>query len=93
MKKVDISTDTTLYLIKYLIYTKIFGQVSLGDTAVLECQASGAPRPSLVWTKVGGQLVATERHFFTADNQLLIIVGVEAADQVSCHWLTTGHVT
>ena len=55
--------------------------VSLGDTAVLQCQSSGAPRPSLIWTKNNGQLVPTERHFFTADNQLLIIVKVEAADQ------------
>lgn len=55
--------------------------VSLGDTAVLQCQSSGAPRPSLIWTKNNGQLVPTERHFFTADNQLLIIVKVEEADQ------------
>ena len=55
-------------------------RVSLGDTAVLECQASGSPRPSLAWTKDGSRLFATERHFFTADNQLLIIVAVQPAD-------------
>ena len=54
--------------------------VKSGDTAVLECQASGSPRPQLVWSKDSNPLFATERHFFTADNQLLIIVKVEPSD-------------
>jgi hypothetical protein len=48
--------------------------VDEGETAVIECMASGSPKPRLTWTKDGGRLEATERHFFTADNQLLIIV-------------------
>ena len=54
--------------------------VKNGDTAVLECQASGSPQPQLVWTKDSNPLFATERHFFTADNQLLIIVNVDPSD-------------
>ena len=54
--------------------------VPLGDTAVIECLASGSPKPRLTWTKDGGRLEATERHFFTADNQLLIIVKAMRSD-------------
>lgn len=51
-----------------------------GETTVLECMASGSPKPKLTWTKDGGPLYATERHFFTAGNQLLIIVHSQIAD-------------
>jgi hypothetical protein len=54
--------------------------VAEGDTAVIECMASGSPKPRLTWAKDGGQLEATERHFFTADNQLLIIVKARQSD-------------
>ena len=79
----SITTNISINVLEIPSFVKpmVNKSVSLGDTAVLECQASGAPKPSLVWTKNSGKLHATERHFFTADNQLLIIVKVQASDQ------------
>ena len=51
-----------------------------GTTAVLECLASGSPKPRLEWKKDGEPLVVSNRHFFTADNQLLIIVQTRPSD-------------
>ncbi|XP_078500562.1 leucine-rich repeats and immunoglobulin-like domains protein 2 [Lissotriton helveticus] len=60
--------------------------VSRGETAVLQCIAGGSPPPRLNWTKDDGPLTVTERHFFAAGNQLLIIVdaGPEDAGKYTC---------
>ncbi|XP_043519975.1 leucine-rich repeats and immunoglobulin-like domains protein 3 isoform X2 [Frieseomelitta varia] len=55
-------------------------QVTVGGSIVLECMASGMPRPKLSWRKNGDALQATERHFFTAEDQLLIIVDTKISD-------------
>ena len=62
-----------------------------GETSVLECMASGSPRPKLQWLKDGQPLVVTPRHFFTADNQLLIIVETtwDDAGTYSCEMSNT----
>ncbi|XP_049621624.1 leucine-rich repeats and immunoglobulin-like domains protein 2 [Suncus etruscus] len=60
--------------------------VARGETAVLQCIAGGSPTPRLNWTKDDGPLLVTERHFFAAANQLLIIVdaGLEDAGKYTC---------
>ncbi|XP_066997338.2 leucine-rich repeats and immunoglobulin-like domains protein 3 isoform X1 [Anabrus simplex] len=55
-------------------------EIAAGEPIVLECMAAGSPKPTLVWRKDGGSLITTERHFFTADDQLLIIVDTTMAD-------------
>jgi leucine-rich repeats and immunoglobulin-like domains protein 1/3 len=54
--------------------------ITEGETTVLECMAGGHPKPKLTWTKESQPLVATSRHFFTAENQLLIIVNSAKTD-------------
>ncbi|XP_041493959.1 leucine-rich repeats and immunoglobulin-like domains protein 2 isoform X3 [Microtus oregoni] len=60
--------------------------ITRGETAVLQCIAGGSPAPRLNWTKDDGPLLVTERHFFAAANQLLIIVdaGLEDAGKYTC---------
>ncbi|XP_014478669.1 PREDICTED: leucine-rich repeats and immunoglobulin-like domains protein 3 isoform X2 [Dinoponera quadriceps] len=55
-------------------------EIMVGDSIVLECMASGSPRPKLVWRKDDSPLQPTERHFFTAKDQLLIIVNTIPSD-------------
>lgn len=51
-----------------------------GKTIVLECLAQGSPIPNLKWLKNGHTIDITERHFFAAEQQLLIIVNTLLTD-------------
>lgn len=55
-------------------------EVALGETVVIHCYASGAPKPSICWYKDGLPIVITERHFFTAEEQMMIIVDTVLSD-------------
>lgn len=55
-------------------------EVISGKPIVLECMASGSPKPTLIWLKDNKTMETTERHFFAADNQLLIIVDAKFSD-------------
>ena len=61
-------------------------RVSEGDTAVVRCMAQGSPDPLIEWRKDGSALQLTERHFFTANDQLLVVVEAQTSDtgQYSC---------
>ncbi|XP_026556239.1 leucine-rich repeats and immunoglobulin-like domains protein 3 isoform X2 [Pseudonaja textilis] len=65
--------------------------VMKGETAVLQCIAGGSPSPWLNWTKDDRTLAVTERHFFAAGNQLLIIVDTnfEDAGKYTCEMSNT----
>lgn len=51
-----------------------------GKSSVIECMASGSPKPTLSWLKDGEPIEVTERHFFAAEDQLLIIVDTTDSD-------------
>ncbi|XP_021702392.1 leucine-rich repeats and immunoglobulin-like domains protein 3 isoform X2 [Aedes aegypti] len=52
----------------------------LGTSIVLDCSASGYPKPVILWFKDGEPLLVTERHFIIADGQLMIIVKTDFDD-------------
>ncbi|CAH0391953.1 unnamed protein product [Bemisia tabaci] len=53
-----------------------------GEAVVLECMATGLPKPNLVWSKNGERITnqSNTRYFLTADDQLLIIRDTEQND-------------
>lgn len=62
-------------------------EISAGESVVLQCMASGTPKPTIQWLKDGRPISATERHFFTAEDQLMIIVDTVPTDtgMYQCH--------
>ncbi|XP_021350944.1 leucine-rich repeats and immunoglobulin-like domains protein 2 [Mizuhopecten yessoensis] len=81
-----ISANATLRVLESPTFVKPMETMkvtSVGDTAVLECMAAGSPAPSLSWLKNDQPLKESQRYFFTAGNQLLIIVQTERSDHGS----------
>lgn len=55
-------------------------EIIAGGSVVLQCMASGTPKPTIQWLKDGAPIHTTERHFFTAEDQLMIIVDTLPSD-------------
>lgn len=55
-------------------------QVRVGEEVVLECLSNGSPKPKIRWIKDGISLTLSNRHFFTAENQLLVIMEANTDD-------------
>lgn len=55
-------------------------QVRVGEEVVLECLSYGYPKPKIKWIKDGISLTLSNRHFFTAENQLLVIMEANTDD-------------
>ncbi|XP_044765251.1 leucine-rich repeats and immunoglobulin-like domains protein 3 [Coccinella septempunctata] len=62
-------------------------EINAGESVVFKCKAAGAPKPTIRWLKNGQPIIRTERHFFTAEDQLLIIVDTTQNDSgdYQCH--------
>lgn len=56
-------------------------ETKAGESVIIRCMVSGSPKPSLRWLKDEEPLKRTERHFFTAEDQLLIIENVHPSDE------------
>ncbi|XP_050530009.1 leucine-rich repeats and immunoglobulin-like domains protein 3 [Daktulosphaira vitifoliae] len=55
-------------------------RVKVGEEIVLECFSKGSPKPKIKWMKNGISLNSSNRHFFTADDQLLVIMETNVED-------------
>ncbi|KAL4125958.1 hypothetical protein QTP88_010193 [Uroleucon formosanum] len=55
-------------------------QVRVGEEVVLECLSYGSPKPKIRWIKDGIYLTLSNRHYFTAENQLLVIMEANTDD-------------
>ena len=54
--------------------------VSVGEDVTLKCTTAGSPPPEVTWYKDGKDLVITDRHFFAAQNQIMIVVDIRLSD-------------
>nr|XP_006815649.1 PREDICTED: leucine-rich repeats and immunoglobulin-like domains 2 isoform X2 [Saccoglossus kowalevskii] len=78
----NISSNATLTVLETPSFVEPMQDVDavMGENAVLRCPASGYPKPRIKWMKDDNALDITERHFFTSENELLVIVHAESGD-------------
>ncbi|XP_073999440.1 uncharacterized protein isoform X2 [Rhodnius prolixus] len=78
-----VTANATLTVLEAPVLTRKMEDVraSIGRPVVLECIGSGWPRPRLRWWKNGAKLEAGPRHHFASNDQLLIIIDVQAKDE------------
>lgn len=75
-----------LQYLRFLTEPPEFGSVmydkkaKVGEEIVLECLYHGHPKPKITWKKDGNILATSNRHFFSADGQLLIIMETNTDD-------------
>lgn len=55
-------------------------QIKVGEEVVLECLCDGFPKPQIKWLKDNIPLKKTSRHYFTPENQLLVITDTNTDD-------------
>ncbi|KAG1670909.1 Leucine-rich repeats and immunoglobulin-like domains protein 3 [Nymphon striatum] len=78
----SIVTNSTITVLEIPSFVKPMEdeETKVSETTVLECMASGSPKPDLIWRKDGEIIGSNERRFFSAGNQLLIIVETQLED-------------
>lgn len=71
----------------YFIKSMEDKEVSAGEFVVIQCMGKGVPPPTITWLKDGAVIVPTERHFFTAEDMLVVIVDTIQSDSgvYECH--------
>lgn len=77
-----IITNATLTVLQEPSFIRVMEnkEVTSGESVVLQCMVTGSPKPVLKWLKDATPIVPTERHFFTADDQVLVIIAAESSD-------------
>ncbi|XP_072173936.1 uncharacterized protein [Diadema setosum] len=80
-----ISTNASLTVLEQPFFTRQMKDLSVtvGEPAVLECNAEGSPRPNIRWFKDGVAFVPGEGTHLTDFDRYLIIMNAESADSGS----------
>lgn len=55
-------------------------EVIVGKSVVIDCMATGWPKPKLKWWKDGSLIKPSGRLYFAANNQLLVIISSQKSD-------------
>lgn len=77
-----VSANATLTVLESPKLEKGMGNhsVVVGETVALQCKADGSPPPRVTWQHNDQPLRPSDRHHFTANNQLLVITSASPED-------------